>query len=45
MARHELTLEERRRGVLKAINSKKTPKRLRKGLKKYAKKMKWMGVR
>jgi hypothetical protein len=38
MARHKLTLEERKRGARKAIASKKTPARLKEGLRKWLKK-------
>jgi len=40
--RHRLTPRERKKGVLKAIRSKKTPPQLKKALRKYARRKGWL---
>jgi len=42
VARKKLTLEQRKKGILASIRSPKTPKQLKEGLKKYAKKKGWL---
>jgi len=39
MARHKLTKAERIKGIKKALKSRKTPKQLKPGLRKYLKKL------
>ncbi len=39
MPRHKLTTEERLRGTERALRSRRTPKHLRAGLKRYRKKL------
>jgi len=40
--RHVLTKAERKEGVLKSLESRKTPPQLKRGLRKWAKKVGWL---
>jgi hypothetical protein len=42
LARHRLTARERREGVLKALRSRRTPPQLKRGLRRYARRMGWI---